>query len=486
MKGGLQQKNLTRLQLTPQLRQSLAVLAMPWHQVEQQIDLLLSTNPLLERIDKHTSAINSNSLLLGEQTTLPAERGMSTNNIRHWLTGAEAFSQSASTNRSVKASELGVELVDQAATELDLYAHLSEQVQQSQLSRFNQLIAIAIIESLDEDGYLRVTDEEVINTVQFLAEQSNFAQSISYARVDASIEPIRKWIQTLEPIASASRNLSDCLLTQLKLNHQHNPLYALACAITKDHLTLAQDKHAKKLSVQLQQKQSEILSALALIRQLNPRPGDQYKILQTHYIRPDIMVKINNGQAQTSLSPGHQLSIRIQPDYHRLLRVADNQERQKLRMLYTQANGMLKAMQSRAATLLRVAQAIVDEQSGYFLHGPMALKPMQLMDLANRLELHQSTISRACAGKYLQSSWGIRPLKYFFSTSVSANTAATAIQHRIQALIDGEDPQKPLSDTDIVAQLHYSGLCLARRTVAKYRQQMNIPASYHRHARIHR
>jgi RNA polymerase sigma-54 factor len=292
-------------------------------------------------------------------------------------------------------------------------------------------------------------------------------------------------LQQLDPCGVCSQNLAECLLVQLQQYPANTPFLEAAKTITRLHLPLLGSRDYRQLMRRTKLKEAELGQAIALIQGLNPRPGDIIASGDTEYIVPDVFVEKRDGRWVVELNPDIAPRLRINANYASLVKRADSSsDNTFLKDNLQEARWFLKSLQSRNETLLKVATCIVEKQRGFLEYGAEAMKPLVLHDIAELVQMHESTISRVTTQKYMHTPQGIFELKYFFSSHVSTDTggecSSTAIRAIIKKLVSAENPRKPLSDSKITDMLAEQGIQVARRTIAKYRESLNIPPSNER------
>jgi RNA polymerase sigma-54 factor len=350
------------------------------------------------------------------------------------------------------------------------------------LTRFNETevaIATMLIDDIDDDGYLKADFDDLLASIN-----SDIESEEDYIELD-EVEAVLHRIQHFDPVGVAARDLRECLLIQLKLYEKSFDNLELVTELIDKHLdTLAKRDYAY-IKRTLKVSDEELTSLVQSIQLLNPRPGSQVQIEKTEYIVPDVYTRKINGKWQLSLNPDNAPRLQIADHYASLINRADNSaENTYLKNNLQEARWFLKSLQSRNETLLKVTQAIVEKQKQFLEFGDEAMKPLVLADIANEVEMHESTISRVTTRKYIHTPRGIYELKYFFSSHVSTDTggecSATAIRAIIKKLVAAENPRKPLSDSKIADILGEQGINVARRTIAKYRESLAIPPSNER------
>jgi RNA polymerase sigma-54 factor len=376
---------------------------------------------------------------------------------------------------SGQVSDSNLERDNQDNSGDSLQEHLLWQMRLTPFSVTEQEIAVTIIDAIEDDGYLKITLEDI---QQSLGDQ--------YSEVEQDeIEAVLHRIQNFDPVGVAARDLRECLLIQLKLYETELDDLSLLTELIDKHLdTLAKRDYAQ-IKRALKITDEELTELVRSIQLLNPRPGSHIQQDKTEYIVPDVYARKVQGRWQLSLNPDNAPRLQVAEHYAQLIKRADNSaENTYLKNNLQEARWFLKSLQSRNETLLKVAEAIVDRQQGFLDHGDEAMKPLVLANIAEIVEMHESTISRVTTRKYLHTPRGIFELKYFFSSHVSTDNggecSATAIRAIIKKLVLAENPRKPLSDSKIANILVDQGINVARRTIAKYRETLSISPSNER------
>ena len=338
------------------------------------------------------------------------------------------------------------------------------------MSPRDRAIATAVIEAVDDDGYLGEPAELLAQSVQSL-----------FTVTAEEVEAVRHRVQRFDPLGVASRNLRECLLVQLDACSADTPSLDLARTLVDHHLDQLARNDRGKLCQKLRASADELDNAITLIRSLNPQPGAGHSVAPAAYVAPDAYAVKHNGRWQVSLSPGCQPRLSINQHYAALIARAKRDDANYLRSQLQEARWLIKSLQTRADTLLKVATAIVRAQEAYLEFGPEAMRPLVLKDVADEIGMHESTVSRVTTRKYLHTPRGTFEFKYFFSSGVTTidggAASATAIQAMIRKLVADERPERPMSDQALTVELNNRGINVARRTVAKYREAMNIPSS---------
>ena len=341
-------------------------------------------------------------------------------------------------------------------------------------SELEQIIATHIIDAIEDDGYLKSTLEDI-----------QFGLGEEYDADLDEIEAVLHRLQHFDPVGVASRDLRECLLTQLQQFEHNSEHIVLLTTLIDQHLNTLAKRDYQQIKRALKINDEQLTELVKLIQLLNPRPGTQIQVDKTEYIVPDVYVRKVNNRWQLSLNPDNSPKLQVANHYAQLIKRADNSaDNVYLKNNLQEARWFLKSLQSRNDTLLKVTEAIVNRQKDFLEHGDEAMRPLVLHNIAEEVEMHESTISRVTTRKYLHTPRGIFELKYFFSSHVSTDSggecSATAIRAIIKKLVAAENPRKPLSDSKIADILGEQGINVARRTIAKYRETLAIPPSNER------
>ena len=479
VKPALQLKLGQHLTLTPQLRHAIRLLQLSSIDLEAEINTALESNPLLERPEdaepvRETTAEGETPERTDAQAAEVAAEAASTPEEDYapepdW---PEEDYSSGSGSGSSSGDDGERESVAGAVTE-DLQDHLLWQLNLTPMSTRDRAIGVALIESIGEDGYLSETIESI---------QGGLRPDVD-AQID-EIEAVLHRIQRFDPIGVAARSLSESLHVQLSALEDETPGLELARRLVDNHLEALAKLGPDKLAVQLGTSGEEMAEAVALVRSLDPRPGAQISSVPPDYVSPDAYAYRHNGVWKVALAPGCRPQLGINRHYESLIARAGKGDASYLRGQLQEARWLIKSLMTRADTVQRVAGCIVRHQTGFLEHGPEAMRPLVLREVADELGLHESTISRVTTRKYLHTPRGTFEFKHFFSSSLSTtdggSASSTAIQAMIKRLIEQEDPRRPLSDAKLADDLKTAGITVARRTVAKYREAMNIPSSNER------
>jgi RNA polymerase sigma-54 factor len=493
MKQTLQLKLSQHLTLTPQLQQSIRLLQLSTLELNAEVERLLQENPLLEKAeDDESSGAESPAV------DAAAPRGE--------LDARDADSRGDDAERLDSEGERVPEIpevvdsgaVDRAdfedfssgdsdwgggsgATDDDdegfypqqvatstLRDHLNSQLAVLNLPLRDRQIVAALIDALDDDGYLGSSVDELEEL--FPAELAIDCDEINIAL---------KYLQSFEPAGVGARDASECLALQLKGLPESTPYRAEALTVVADHLPLLAARDFTKLKRLLHTDDAGVRAVRSLITSLNPRPGAAFAKAEANYVVPDVIVRKVRNQWVASLNEAAMPKLRLNRIYADILTRNREASNQQLAAQLQEAKWLIRNVQQRFETILRVAQAIVDRQRRFFEHGEVAMRPMVLREIADMLDLHESTISRVTTQKYMLTPRGTYELKYFFGSHVATDTggaaSATAIRALIKQLIGAENPKSPLTDSRIADLLGDQGILVARRTIAKYRESLQIP-----------
>jgi len=355
-----------------------------------------------------------------------------------------------------------------------LREHLLWQLHMMPLSATDTMIAEAIIDAVNDDGLLSAPLEEILEGVQ---------RTVPGLEMD-EVEAMLHTVQNFEPLGVAARDLRECLLIQLRALPERTPWRDEAIELLRDHFEALANRDFSQIKRRLKLDDEELTFITRLIQSLNPRPGAQISNKRTEYILPDVIVRKVKHSWRVELNPEATPRLRINTHYASLARQARGDDATTLKNHLQEARWLIKSLQSRNETLLKVATSIVEHQREFLEKGDVGMKPMVLHDIAEELGMHESTISRTTTRKYMHTPRGIFELKYFFSSHVGTASggecSSTAIRAMIRKLISEEAPNKPLSDSRLAEILSADGINVARRTVAKYREAMAIPPSNER------
>lgn len=474
MKLAVGLKTSQTLALTPQLQQAIRILQLSRLELEQEIILHIEQNPLLEQIEelqeidvKKQEDIAENERLLNEQ--------FSDNSLSPDLSVDMQWQDVYIHQSSSYDPEQGEY---EKAGSVSFKSSLLQQVNLLHLSKLDKLIAYYIVDGIDERGFLEVSIQEIREAI----EQYFFRMGIIEDIDDDEILVVLKRIQRLEPLGIASRSLLEYLLLQVSVLSSVEAGFA---KLILQHYPVLLEQNVKKLLRLSGLSQSEFDLGLALLKSLPKSPMLLVEDEPIEYQIPDVIVNKVHQRWVVSLNPDDLPKLKINAFYLKMLHQQQDMECQSfLKQKLADAKGLIKNIDDRHRTILRVAQCIVNHQHDFFEFGAEAMKPLVLREIAEELDLHESTVSRTIMNKFLLTPKGLFELKYFFSSQVPSaeggGHSATAIQALIRQWIEQENKRKPLSDQALVDLLKEQGIDVARRTVAKYREGMNIGSSSQR------
>jgi RNA polymerase sigma-54 factor len=490
MKQSIQLRLGQHLTMTPQLQQAIRLLQLSSLELQKEIQEALDTNLMLEEGDE---AERFNTSETRETGTIESEDIETPRAAPEQVADREVNAESNEMPEDLPVDTLWTDVFDsylpssghgsddgsdfdpfaQQSRPQTLLDHLAWQLNLCRLSERDHMIAQAVLDSIDADGYLRSSVDDLLVTID--------RPEVTAEEVEAVIHRV----QSFDPPGVGARDLAECLLVQLRQLPADMPWRDLAIAICRDGFQHLARRDVASLARQLKESEEAITDALGLVRRMNPRPGNLIPGAPAEYVIPDIFVRKREGQWTVELNPESTPKLRVNADYARLIRRADQSvDGVTLKSHLQEARWFIKSLASRNDTVLRVGSKIVEMQQGFFEHGEEAMKPMVLRDIAEALDLHESTVSRVTTQKYMHTPRGTFEFKYFFSSHV--NTAAggecssTAIRALIRKLIASEPARKPMSDSKIAQMLGDQGINVARRTVAKYREAMGVPPSNER------
>jgi RNA polymerase sigma-54 factor len=459
MKPRLQTSLGQHLVMTPQLRQAIRLLQLSTAELELEIASAVESNPLL---DWEENAPETSSSEASSSDDAPPEEPA-------W-DGDEPWQERIGPS-SDSDEQSAAEQVAQADT---LHDHLLWQLHLSPLTPRDRAIGAALIEAIDDDGYLRETLEAIA--------QALLPQLVA---TPEEVLTVLHQVQRFDPVGIGARSLNECLQLQLALLPDETPGRELALWLAEGALERLPKIGITGLAVELRQPPEDVERAVQLLRSLDPRPGAQLGGMSTDtYVTPDCVVWRQHGTWRVALASGARPRIGIHRGYERMIRSASEADAVYLRGRLQEARWLLKSLEARGDTMLKVMRCLLRQQSAFLEFGDQALRPLTLREVAAEVGLHESTISRAIARKYVRTPRGTMPLRAFFASGIDTGgggeASSTAIQAMIRRLIEAEDPRKPLSDARLADTLKAAGVPVARRTVAKYREAMHIPSSQDR------
>src|ERR1700694_5758376 len=474
MKPTLQLKLSQHLTLTPQLQQSIRLLQLSTLELNAEVERLLQENPLLEKADEDETPAPPPEFSM-EASTATASTESSTNERDERAPSDFDLLANAGGDSdwsSASGDDDDENFSPQQVATCSLRDHLNAQLALCNLPLRDRQIVSALIDALDEDGYLQTSLEELVELfpedLGLEADELSDELSIALRRV-----------QNMEPAGVGARDAAECLGLQLKAKPPTTPFRAEAMKLVEQHLPLLAARDFGKLKRLLHIDDAELRCVRALITSLNPRPGAEFSRTEANYVIPDVVVRKIRGKWIAALNDAAMPKLRLNRIYADILTRNRDSSNQQLAAQLQEAKWLIRNVQQRFETILRVSQAIVDRQRHFFDHGDVAMRPMVLREIAEILSLHESTISRVTTQKYMLTARGTYELKYFFGSHVATDTggaaSATAIRALIKQLIAAEDRNTPLPDSRIADLLGDQGIVVARRTIAKYREALQIP-----------
>ena len=468
MKPALQIRLNQQLALTPQLQQAIRLLQLSSMELELELNTAIESNPLLELEDDRPEAESDTPETVDGVETAPESTTESSETATEPDDAPLDLELERSEYRGTALDEDGLEPQD--AEVEDLRDHLLWQLNLTPMSARDHAIAAAIIEGIDDDGYLSESEEAIRGSLASL-----------FTVTAGEIEAVRHRVQHFDPVGVASRTLRECLDVQLDTLDKSTPALALARTLVNEHLEALARQDRNRLCQRVHATEEEFEAAVALIRTLAPKPGVGYSNTAAEYVAPDAYARKVGGRWQVALAPGCQPRLGINEHYAGLIAKARREDAHYLRGQLQEARWLIKSLKTRAETMLKVATSIVRAQEAFLEFGAEAMRPLVLKDVAEEIGMHESTVSRVTTRKFLHTPRGTFEFKYFFSSGVSTvdggAASATAIQAMIKKLIGDEQAARPMSDQALAAELNRRGISVARRTVAKYREAMNIPSS---------
>ncbi|WP_285274817.1 RNA polymerase factor sigma-54 [Halopseudomonas bauzanensis] len=496
MKPTLVLKMGQQLTMTPQLQQAIRLLQLSSLDLQQEVQEALEANPMLEMADDGDDDFipsaadtagnddDAPTTALPEPVELEAidqhshseEEGNWNEQIPNELpvdTQWEDIYQTSASSLPSSDDE-DWDFTARTGTDETLQSHLEWQLNLLPLSDTDHQIAIALIDGINADGYLEESLDDILASLDPALE----------VELD-EVEMVLHRIQQFEPTGVGARNLSECLHLQLQQLPDSTPMLEQAKRVVRDHLELLGSRDFAQLMRRSRLKEDQLREVVALIQTLNPRPGGEIASGDAEYVIPDVIVRRDQNRWIVELNQEAAPKVRVNSQYASMVKRADSSsDNTYLRNHLQEARWFIKSLQSRNETLMKVATQIVEHQRGFLEHGEEAMKPLVLHDIAEAVGMHESTISRVTTQKFMHTPRGIFELKYFFSSHVSTSEggefSSTAIRALIKKLVAAENPKKPLSDSKIAGLLEEQGIHVARRTIAKYRESLNIAPSSER------
>lgn len=497
MRPTLQLRIGQQLTMTPQLQQAIKLLQLSTLELQQEIQEALESNPLLEVEEGQQGDTNTEQNNLEEAFSAEAtSEKISTNEADEAVASIDEISTTEAMEKSDIPEELNIDTTweesysagvsntgavsspaddytYQGETTDSIQDHLLWQMELTPFTDTDKTIATAIIEAVDDAGYLTVSSEDILESV-----------GLEDIELD-EVEAVLKRINMFDPIGVAARSIPECLTIQLNQFDPETPYLKESKQIINDHIDLLGNRDYRQLMRKTKLKEDQLREVMRLIQSLNPRPGDAVIKGDDQYVIPDVSVEKKNGRWVVELNSDTAPKLSINQQYAAMSKtMKSSTDGQFIRANLQEAKWFIKSLESRNDTLLKVSNCIVQRQQGFLEHGEEAMRPMVLNDIAEAVDMHESTISRVTTQKYMHTPRGIFELKYFFSSHVSTENggecSSTAIRSLIKKLILAETPAKPLSDSKMADLLAEQGIKVARRTIAKYRESLAIPPSNQR------
>ncbi len=481
MKPSLQLKMGQQLTMTPQLQQAIRLLQLSSAELQQEIQEALDSNPMLETAETRIEAPEA-----------PQQTGEQPPDFNE-AAPCELVKEEAQWSEAIP-SELPLDskwddiyssmpaLVDddmdahaRSGTVDSLQDHLEWQLNLSPMSNRDLLIGLTIIEAIKPDGYLSCPLEDITHALAGELDQLEHEE----------VKVLQHRIQQFDPLGCASQNLQECLKLQLTQQDVSEPLLTITRQLIDEHLEALGSHDYATIMRKLHIRKERLGEALQVIQRLNPKPGEAIALLSSEYVIPDVVVKKYKGCWIAELNADALPKLRINASYAGMVKRSNTtRDNTFMKNHLQEARWFLKNLQNRHETLLKVTQKIVEHQQDFFTEGEAAMKPLVLADIADAVGMHESTISRVTTQKYMHTPRGLFELKYFFSSHVSTREggecSSTAIRALIRKMVSEENLRKPLSDNKISSLLNERGIKVARRTIAKYRESLQIPPSNER------
>jgi RNA polymerase sigma-54 factor len=494
MKPSLVLKMGQQLTMTPQLQQAIRLLQLSTLDLQQEIQEALESNPMLERQEEGEDFDHSDPLADGDELSKPGSQEVTYKDTAPSIEASESdesewsdripnelpvdtawediYQTSASNLPSSDDDEW--DFTSRTSTGESLQSHLLWQLNLAPMSDIDRMIAMSIIDGINNDGYLEESLEDI---------HASLDPELD-VEID-EVEVVLRRVQQFEPAGVGARNLKECLLLQLNQLPVKTPRLAEAKRLVSDYLDVLGSRDYSQLMRRMKIKEDELRGVIELIQSLHPRPGSEIESGEAEYVVPDVIVRKHNDRWLVELNQESVPRLRVNSQYAGFVKRADSSaDNTFMRNQLQEARWFIKSLQSRNETLMKVATQIVEHQRGFLEYGEEAMKPLVLHDIAEAVGMHESTISRVTTQKYMHTPRGIYELKYFFSSHVNTaeggECSSTAIRAIIKKLVAAENAKKPLSDSKIAGLLESQGIQVARRTVAKYRESLGIAPSSER------
>ncbi len=472
MKPTLQLRISQQLTLTPQLQQAIRLLQLSTQDMHQEVARMLEENPMLEAAEESPNALfqveprsNTSTTTDEPEQSRNDDRGADDfgadsfgNEPADWNTGSGTMRSTDDEDETYP---------EQAAEQASLRAHLHNQLTTSSLDDKDRNVIGLLIDALDENGYLAQDLDELVALLP--AELEITLDDLETALVQ---------LQHLDQPGLAARNLGECLALQLKALPEDTPQRDLAIRLVCQHLDLVGAHDFSKIKRLLRCTDDELRAAQSLITGMNPKPGAEFGQSVADYVVPDVVVEKHRNKWRARLNVEAMPKLRVNQIYANILQQRSDKNSSQLATQLQEAKWLIKNLQQRFDTILRVAQAIVERQGNFFEHGEIGMRPLVLREIADELELHESTVSRSTTQKFMLTPRGIYEFKHFFGSGLATESggtcSSTAIRELIKQLVSAEDQRKPLTDSRMSEILAQQGIVVARRTIAKYREALRI------------
>jgi len=515
MKAGLSLRATQSLTLTPQLQQSIRLLQLSTLEMAQEVEQMLADNPFLERAEEEGGAASGASPDAAPDEAMPTADEVPSSALADEPALPDtvaAFDDAGPTARDEWPAQLdedgggwspdegssdtdwswegpgvdrdGRQIEDEQAGAAELARsgerlqdHLHRQSLSLHLGADERAALYFLIESLDDDGYLPESLDELADALWRQEQAAGHTDEEQREELASLLRRALGWLQAMEPAGVGARDLAECLRLQL-LDGPNTPATRAALLLCDQPLDWIARRDIRRLAQATALDDETVRAGLGLLTRLEPKPGRRFADAERQIIVPDVIVAVRGTQFDVQLNPAVLPRLRVADVYAQALR---GQRGGGLQQRLQEARWFIKNLQQRFDTILRVARAIVDQQRSFFLHGEVGMRPLVLRDIADELGLHESTISRVTTAKYMATPFGTYELKYFFGSSLGTdaggNASSTAVRALIKQMIAAEDPRKPLSDGALADLLKEQGIECARRTVAKYREALRIPTA---------
>jgi len=472
MKPSLQLRISQQLTLTPQLQQAIRLLQLSTQDMHQEVARILEENPMLEAADEQSTAMftvepRSATNETGAESEQSPTDARSADDFGPDTFGNEPSDWNTGGGTMRSTDDEDETYPEQAAEQASLRAHLHNQLTTCSLNDKDRKVVGLLIDALDENGYLAQNLEELATLLP---------EEIEITLDD--LETALVQLQHLDQPGLGARHLGECLALQLKALPEDTPQRDLAILLVSQHLDSLAAHDFAKIKKLLRCSDDELRTAQHLITGLNPKPGTEFSQSVADYVVPDVVVEKNKNKWRVRLNAEAMPKLRVNQIYANILKQRGDKSSSQLAIQLQEAKWLIKNLEQRFDTILRVAQAIVKRQGNFFEHGEIGMRPLVLREIAEELELHESTISRSTTQKFMLTPRGIYEFKHFFGSGLATESggtcSSTAIRELIKQLVNAEDQRKPLTDSRMAEILAQQGIVVARRTIAKYRDALRI------------